>query len=223
MNLSYEPIIWTYHTNHIIWIISYEPIIWTYSYEPVQARFMKAVFEFDHDKNIMSNWGASEAFLVDPNRPWMISMETLPWLMGKYPLVSLWQSGKPDGQFSMACLMVHNLWVTVQGWSPNTMSYSLMSTTWCQQYDVTNMMSYNMMSPTWCQQHDVRNMMSTKWCHQMRCLQIDVYKQVTKSILSRSTNRISASCRNETRLQQSSAETWWDHRPQKRFDGFQMF
>ena len=204
MNLSYEPIIWTYHTNHIIWIISYEPIIWTISCEPVQARFRKAVLEFDHDKDIMSNWGASEAFLVDPNRPWMTSMENLLRLMGKYPLVSLWQSGKPDGQFSMACLMVHNLWVTVQGWSPNTMSYSLMSTTWCQQYDVTNMMS-------------------TKWCHQMRCLQIDVYKQVTKSILSRSTNRISASCRNETRLQQSSAETWWDHRPQKRFDGFQMF
>ena len=127
MNLSYEPIIWTYHTNHFIWIISYEPIIWTYSYEPVQARFMKAVFEFDHDKNIMSNWGASEAFLVDPNRPWMTSMETLPWLMGKYPLVSLWQSGKPDGQFSMACLMVHNLWVTVQGWSPQSISLSLCS------------------------------------------------------------------------------------------------
>ena len=189
MNLSYEPIIWTYHMNHIIWIISYEPIIWTYSYEPVQARFMKAVFEFDHDKNIMSNWGASEAFLVDPNHPWMTSMENLLRLMGKYPLVSLWQSGKPDGQFSMACLMVHNLWVTVQGWSPNTMSYSLMSTTWCHTYDVTNMMS-----PTWCQQYDVTNMMSTTWCPKH-----DVNKMMSsnamspnwclQTILIRSTNR----------------------------------
>ena len=55
-------------------------------------------------------------------------------------------------------------------------------------------------------------MMSTKWCHQMRCLQLDVYKQVTKSILSRSTNRISAISQNETRLQPPSAETCWNCR-----------
>ena len=55
-------------------------------------------------------------------------------------------------------------------------------------------------------------MMSTKWCHQMWCLQLDVYKQVTKSILSRSTNRISAISQNETKLQLPSAETCWNCR-----------
>lgn len=140
MNLSYEAIKWT---------ISYEPIVWTYSYEPVQTRFLKAVLEFDHDKLIMSNWGASEASLVSPNCPWMTSMENLPWLMGKFPLVSLWQSGKLYGQFSMACLMVHNLWASVQRWSPNLMSK------WCQTLDfnmtlvnvtLVNMISTNSLS-----------------------------------------------------------------------------
>ena len=137
--------IWPYHT----WGISYEPIVWTYSYEPVQTRFLKAVLEFEHDKLIMSNWGASEASLVSPNCPWMTSMENLPWLMGKFPLVSLWQSGKLCGQFSMACLMVHNLWASVQRWNPNLMSK------WCQTLDfnmtlvnvtLVNMISTNSLS-----------------------------------------------------------------------------
>ena len=137
---SYELII----HEAIKWTISYEPIVRTYSYEPVLTRFLKAVLEFDHDKLIMSNWGASEASLVSPNCPWMTSMENLPWLMGKFPLVSLWQSGKLYGQFSMACLMVHNLWASVQRWNPNLMSK------WCQTLDfnmtLVNVTLVNMIS-----------------------------------------------------------------------------